>query len=58
MSEAQVTDVLGQPTSAETFGRYKTLFYRGTVSGSGPVSGHVNLLDDRVVAISQPGFQD
>jgi Trimerisation motif len=58
MSEEQVTDVLGQPTSVETFGRYKTLFYRGTVAGSGSVSGHVNLLDDCVLAVSPPAFAD
>ena len=58
MSEEQVTEVLGQPTSLETFGRYKTLFYRGMVPGSGPISGHVNLLDDRVLAVSLPEFAD
>jgi hypothetical protein len=58
MSEEQVTDVLGQPTSVEAFGRYKTLFYRGTVPGSGSISGHVNLLDDRVLAVSPPAFAD
>lgn len=57
MSAEQVIDVLGQPTSVESFGRYKTLFYRGTVAGTGEISGHVNLLDDRVVAISQPAFE-
>jgi hypothetical protein len=58
MSEEQVTDVLGQPTSVETFGRYKTLFYRGTVPGPGAVSGHINLLDDRVLAVTEPAFAD
>jgi hypothetical protein len=58
MSEEQVTVVLGQPTFVETFGRYKTLFYRGMVPGSGAISGHVNLLEDRVLAISQPEFAD
>jgi hypothetical protein len=58
MTEEQVTDVLGQPTSVEAFGRYKTLFYRGTTAGSGSVTGHVNLLDDRVLAVSQPAFAD
>jgi len=58
MAEEEVTDVLGQPTSVETFDRYKTLFYRGTVPGSGAVSGHVNLLDDRVTAVSPPAFAD
>jgi hypothetical protein len=58
MSEEQVTEVLGQPTSVESFGRYKTLFYRGTVPGSGLLSGHVNLLDDRVLAVSPPSFAE
>lgn len=58
MTEEEVTDILGQPTSIESFGRYKTLFYRGTVPGSGAVMGHVNLLEDRVLAVSQPAFAD
>jgi hypothetical protein len=58
MSEEEVAGILGQPTSVETFGRYKTLFYRGTVAGTGEISGHLNLLDDRVVAISQPAIAD
>ncbi len=58
MSEQQVTESLGQPTSVETFGRYKTLFYRGTVASRGALSGHVNLLDDRVLAVKPPEFAD
>ncbi|MEX2150472.1 MAG: hypothetical protein WD793_09645 [Steroidobacteraceae bacterium] len=58
MGEAEVTEVLGQPTSVETFGRYKTLFYRGVLPGTGSISGHVNLLDNRVLAISPPAFAD
>ena len=58
MSGEQVTDILGQPTSVETFGRYKTLFYRGVLPGSGSISGHVNLRDDRVLAVNQPAFAD
>lgn len=58
MSEEQATAALGQPTSVETFGRYKTLFYRGTVASSGALSGHVNLLDDRVLAVTPPEFAD
>lgn len=56
MSEAQVTDILGQPTSIETYDRLKTLFYRGTPAGSGILSGHVNLRDGQVLAVNKPVF--
>lgn len=58
MTEEQVTQILGPPGSLESFGRYKTLFYRGSVSGSGTLSGHVNMLDDRVLAVGTPAFGD
>ncbi len=58
MTEEQVAEILGPPVSIESFGRYKTLFYRGPVSGSGTVSGHVNMLDDRVLAVGTPAFGD
>jgi len=58
MSESQVTAFLGQPTAIESVGVLKTLFYRGAAAASDPESGHVNLRDDRVVAVSKPVFGD
>lgn len=56
MSEAQVISILGPPTSVETVGGFKTLFYRGEVSGSGSVSGNTKLQDDRVWQVNTPVF--
>ena len=56
MSEAEVTEILGSPTSAESIGSLKTLFYRGEIVGVGAVSGIVNLRDGRVVAVNKPAL--
>jgi hypothetical protein len=56
MSAEEVTQILGEPTTAESIGVLKTLFYRGAVPGGPPVSGHVNFKDGRVVAILKPAF--
>jgi hypothetical protein len=56
MTEAEVKQILGPPTSAESIGSYKTMFYRGPVTGAGAVSGIVNLRDGRVVAVNAPDF--
>jgi hypothetical protein len=56
MSEADVVGILGEPTSADAIGTLKTLFYRGAVPGGGQLSGHVNLKEGRVVAVSKPAF--
>lgn len=56
MSEEEVTRILGEPTSSESSGALKTLFYRGIAPGGSPVSGHVNFRDGRVVAIRRPDF--
>lgn len=56
MTEDGVTQVLGAPTSVESIGALKTLFYRGTAPGGPPVSGHVNFKDGVVVAVSKPAF--
>lgn len=56
MSESQVIAILGPPTSVEAVGGYKTLFYRGEVSGSGSVSGNTELSQDRVWAVNTPVF--
>ena len=56
MTEDEVMQVLGKPTSAESVGVLKTLFYRGAAPGGPPVGGHVNFKDGRVVAIRRPAF--
>ena len=56
MSAEEVTQILGEPTSAESIGALKTLFYRGAVPGGPTVSGHVNFKDGGVVAVSKPAF--
>lgn len=56
MSETEVTGILGEPTFSESMDPFMTLFYHALVAGSGPVSGHVNLRDGRVVAVNKPEF--
>jgi hypothetical protein len=56
MTAEEVTTILGEPTVVESFEPFKTLFYRGSVSGGASINGHVNLRDDRVVAVSKPAF--
>jgi hypothetical protein len=56
MSAEEVTQILGEPTSAESIGELKSLFYRGAAPGGPPLSGHVNFKDGRVVAVSKPEF--
>jgi len=56
MSQQQVQRFLGPPTSMESVGSYRTLFYRGEVPGSGFISGNVKLNDDRVWDINVPVF--
>jgi hypothetical protein len=56
MSEAQVVSILGRPTSVETVGSYKTIVFRGPVSGAVSVTGNVKLQDDRVWQVNTPVF--
>lgn len=56
MSEEEVTRILGEPTTVESMDSFKTLFYRGSTPGKGTLNGHVNLRDDRVVAVNEPSF--
>jgi hypothetical protein len=56
MTVEAVTAILGAPTAAESIGALKTLFYRGTTPGGASLQGHVNLRDDRVLAVSRPAF--
>lgn len=56
MNAEEVTAILGEPAAVESLESFQTLFYRGTVPGGSAVSGHVNLRDGRVVAVSKPKF--
>jgi hypothetical protein len=56
MTADEVRKALGEPTAAESVGALATLFYRGAAPGGRPLSGHVNLKDGRVVAVSKPAF--
>jgi hypothetical protein len=56
MTQAEVTEILGEPTAVEGVDAYKTLFYRGSAAGSAVLSGIVNFKDDRVVAVRAPNF--
>jgi hypothetical protein len=56
-SQTQVVSILGKPTALEnSVTTYFTLFYRGSVPGSGFVSGNVKLVDDRVYEVNKPVF--
>ncbi len=56
MTAEEAASILGEPTAAESVGALETLFYRGTTPDGRTLSGHVNLKDGRVVAISKPAF--
>lgn len=58
MSQDEVTGILGAPTEIEAVDTYKTLFYRRVTADGGAISGHVNLHDDRVIAIKKPASQE
>lgn len=57
MTLEQVRDILGEPTATESVEALKTLFYRGATVEGRSVSGHVNLKDDRVVAVRKPASE-
>jgi hypothetical protein len=54
MSQVEVTKILGEPTAVEAVDGYKTLFYREGIAGGGSIGGHVNMREDRVVAVKKP----
>lgn len=56
MTSAEVAAILGTPTSVDALAALKTMFYRGTTVQGAELSGHVNLREDRVVAVSKPAF--
>jgi TolA-binding protein len=59
MSEKQVLDILGYPTSARTGenGTVKTLFYTEPLGDTGFLSGHVDLANDSVRLIEKPALK-
>jgi hypothetical protein len=54
MTREQVMEILGKPIAVEAVDAYETLFYRGATVKGTAISGHVNLRDGRVVAVSKP----
>jgi hypothetical protein len=54
MSRAEVEEILGPPTLADSVIDHQTLTYKGDVPGLGPRSGTVKLTDDRVSDVDPP----
>jgi uncharacterized small protein (DUF1192 family) len=54
MTQAEVTKVLGEPTTVQSVDNYKTLFYSGVTPDGRTLNGLVNLRDERVVAVKKP----
>jgi TolA-binding protein len=59
MTEKQVLEILGYPTSARTGenGSAKTLFYTEPLGDTGFLSGHVDLENDSVRLIEKPALK-
>jgi hypothetical protein len=56
MTVEEVKQLLGEPTAVQAMDDIKTLFYRGSTTAGASLSGHVNLRDERVVAVARPNF--
>jgi len=56
MSEAQVTEILGPPTSVQAVEDTRKLFYAPDPHSTNTLSGSVTLMDDRVIAMTPPAF--
>ena len=56
MSEAQVVDILGEPTSVDTSIDVRTLLYQPDSQSTVRLQGSVTLTDDRVTAMTPPAF--
>ena len=54
MTQAEVTKVLGEPTTVQAVDNYKTLFYSGVTPEGRTLNGLVNLRDEHVVAVKKP----
>jgi hypothetical protein len=56
MSEAQVVEILGPPTSVDSTVDVRTLFYQPDSRATTAINGAVTLTDDRVTALVPPAF--
>ena len=56
MSEAQVLEILGPPTSVDSTVDVRTLFYQPDSRSTTTLNGTVTLTDDRVTALVPPAF--
>jgi hypothetical protein len=56
MSEAQVVEMLGPPTSVDSTVDVRTLFYQPDSRSTTTLNGTVTLTDDRVTALVPPAF--
>jgi SmpA / OmlA family len=56
MSEAQVVEILGSPTSVDSTVDVRTLFYQPDSRATTTLNGTVTLTDDRVTALVPPAF--
>jgi outer membrane protein assembly factor BamE (lipoprotein component of BamABCDE complex) len=56
MSEAQVVEILGPPTSVDSSIDKRILLYTPDASSTSTLKGSVTLIDDRVAAMTPPVF--
>ncbi len=56
MSEAQVVEILGQPTSVDTSVDIRTLLYQPDSNSTTTLNGSVTLTTGRVTAMTPPAF--
>jgi hypothetical protein len=56
MSEAQVVEMLGPPTSVDSSIDKRILLYAPDASSTSTLKGSVTLIDDRVTAMTPPAF--
>jgi hypothetical protein len=56
MSEAQVVEILGPPTSVDSSIDKRILLYTPDSSSTSTLQGSVTLVDDRVIAMTPPAF--
>lgn len=56
MSEAQVVEILGPPTTEQSAIDKRTLYYQPDPHSTSTLSGSVTLTDDRVIATAPPAF--
>ena len=57
MSELEVIEILGQPTSMRTEGESRLLLYAMEIGASGFLSGSVRLQDRKVVEVQAPALK-